>query len=88
MGNTSSINYQQNVNEGIPLIKEWIQTKKEEFEEKDEFKELVRVITEIEAEQDYSEQAYKDIRYLLRPFEYLRMLDLNNRFLFQSHSQL
>ena len=62
---------QERIKEGISLIKEWIQTKKEEFEEKEEFKELVRVINEIEQENDYSKQAYEDIRYLLRPFEYL-----------------
>ena len=62
---------QERIKEGISLIKEWIQTKKEEFEEKEEFKELVRVVTEIEQENDYSKQAYEDIRYLLRPFEYL-----------------
>ena len=59
------------IKEGIPFIKEWIEIKREEFAEQDEFKELVRVITEIEQENDYSHQAYEDIRYLLRPFEYL-----------------
>ena len=59
------------IKEAIPFIKEWIQTKKEEFEEKEEFKELIRVVNEIEQENDYSKQAYEDIRYLLRPFEYL-----------------
>ena len=71
MGNTSSINYKRNVKEGIPFIKEWIQTKKEEYAENEPFTELVRVITEIETEHDYSQQSYEDIRYLLRPFEYL-----------------
>ena len=42
------------IKEAIPFIKEWIQTKKEEFEEKEEFTELVRVINEIDNEQDYS----------------------------------
>ena len=59
------------IQEGIPLIKEWIRTKREEFEENDDFKELIRVVNEIEADKDYSKQAYEDIRYLLRPFEYL-----------------
>ena len=61
----------ERIKEGISLIKEWIQTKKEEFEEKEEFKELVRVVTEIEQENDFSKQSFEDIRYLLRPFEYL-----------------
>ena len=56
------------VKEGIVLIKQWIKTKREEFAESDDFKELVRVLTEIENENDYSHQAYEDIRYLLRPF--------------------
>ena len=59
------------IKEGIPIIKEWIESKREEFEENDEFKELIRVVNEIEEDQDYSQMAYDDIRYLLRPFEYL-----------------
>ena len=62
---------QERIKEGIPIIMEWIQRKQEEFAEKEEFKELVRVVTEIENENDFSKQAYEDIRYLLRPFEYL-----------------
>ena len=48
---------QNTIKQGIPFIKEWIQTKKEEYAEKDEFKELVRVVTEIEKDQDYSQIA-------------------------------
>ena len=54
MGNTNSIDYKQAIQEGIPLIKEWIESKRQEFEEKEEFTELVRVINEIDNEQDYS----------------------------------
>ena len=61
------------IKEGIILIKDWIETKKQEFAEKEKFKELVRVITEIDNEKDYSQQSYEDIRYLLRPFEYLSL---------------
>ena len=59
------------IKEGISLIKEWIETKRSEFENNDDFNELIRVIKEIEKDNDYSKDAYEDIRYLLRPFEYL-----------------
>ena len=59
------------IQEGIPLIKEWIEIKKQEFEKNDYFKELIRVINEIEKDKDFSHDAYEDIRYLLRPFEYI-----------------
>ena len=59
MGNTFSIDYKQAIQEGIPLIKGWIELKREEFEEKEEFTELVRVINEIDNEQDYSYKVMK-----------------------------
>ena len=68
MGNTNS-QIKQNIEEGIPLIKEWIETKREIFKENDNFNELIRVINEIEEEKDYSKDAFEDIRYFLRPFE-------------------
>ena len=45
------------IKEGIVLIKEWIERTRKEFEDNDCFKELVRVITEIEQEKDFSQQA-------------------------------
>ena len=62
---------EKKIQEGIPLIKEWIETKRSEFENNTDFKELIRVINEIEKDKDYSKDAYEDIRYLLRPFEYI-----------------
>ena len=59
------------IQEGIPLIKEWIERKRQEFENNDDFNELIRVINEIENDKDYSKDAYEDIRYILRPFEYI-----------------
>ena len=59
------------IKEGIPIIKEWIEIKKQEFENNDNFNELMRVVNEIEQDQDFSNDAYEDIRYLLRPFEYI-----------------
>ena len=70
MGNTNS-QIKQNIEEGIPLIKEWIETKREIFKENDNFNELIRVINEIEKDNDFSFTAFEDIRYLLRPFEYI-----------------
>ena len=57
--------------EGILLIKEWIKLKSQELEENENFIELIRVLNEIIKEKDLSENAYEDIRYLLRPFEYI-----------------
>ena len=59
------------IKEGIPLIREWIERKRIEFENNDNFNELIRVINEIEKDEDFSNDAYEDIRYLLRPFEYI-----------------
>ena len=61
----------QNIQEGIPLIKEWIEVKRQAFENNTDFNELIRVIKEIEKDQDFSKDAFEDIRYLLRPFEYI-----------------
>ena len=49
------------VKEGIVLVTEWMNTNRQEFEENDDFKELVRVVNEIEVDQDYSQEAYEDI---------------------------
>ena len=62
---------EKKIQEGIPLIKEWIETKREEFKNNNDFSELQRVVTEIQNDQDFSKDAYEDIRYLLRPFEYI-----------------
>ena len=40
------------IKEGIPLIKEWIDIKKKEFQQNDNFKELIRVLNEIENDKD------------------------------------
>ena len=69
MGNSNSI--KQRIQEGIPLIKKWIKLKRNEFEKNENFNELKRIINEIQKDQDYSKDAYEDIRHLLRSFEYL-----------------
>ena len=69
MGNLNS--RKQNIQEGIPLIKEWIERKRPEYKENTDFKELEKIVKEIETENDYSKDAFDDIRYLLRPFEYI-----------------
>ena len=69
MGNSNSqIN---KIKVGISLINKWIELKRQEFKDNNDFNELIRVINEIETEKDYSNDAYEDIRYLLRPFEYI-----------------
>ena len=59
------------IQEGIPLIKEWIEVKRNQFEDNTDFKELEKIVKEIENDKDYSNDAYEDIRYLLKPFEYI-----------------
>ena len=54
--------------EGIVEVKKWAYKHREEYEETEQFKELVRVVKEIDEEKDYSHFSYEDIRYLLRPF--------------------
>jgi hypothetical protein len=65
---TQENNYQEIIQQGIPLIQEWISKQSEEINQLDDFKELTRVIDEIENEKDYSKDAYLDIRYVLKPF--------------------
>ena len=36
------------IQEGIPLIKEWIETKRKEFEQNEDFNELEKIVKEIE----------------------------------------
>ena len=45
------------IQKGIPLIKEWIEIKRQEFENNTDFKELIRVLNEIEKDQDFSKDA-------------------------------
>ena len=61
------------IQEGISLIKEWIEFKRKEYQDNTDFNELIRVINEIETEQDFSTDAYEDIRYFLRPFEFISL---------------
>ena len=70
MGNANS-QIKENIQEGIPLIKEWIELKRQEYQDNDDLNELIRVINEIQIDKDFSKDAYEDIRYLLRPFEYI-----------------
>ena len=62
---------EKKIKEGIPFIKEWIETKKELFNDNTNFKELIIIIDEIEKEQDFSQDSFENIRSLLRLFEYI-----------------
>ena len=59
MGNSNS-QIKQNIQEGIPLIKEWIETKRKEYEDNTDFNELTKVINDIEKDKDYSNDAYEE----------------------------
>ena len=71
MGNTTSnlLNYKERIQKGIPLIKEWLNKQEDNIKEKEEFKEVERVIKEIEIEEDFSKDAFLDIRFILKPFD-------------------
>ena len=67
------MNYQEIIPQGIQLIQEWIdyqeQSNQEEIKDSEDFRELRRVIQEIQHDQDYSKNSFLDIQFLLRPFE-------------------
>ena len=67
------MNYQEILPEVIPLIKEWInkQQDNKEVTETTSFKDLTRILPEIEQEADYSEESFDDIRFLLKQFDSL-----------------
>ena len=72
-------NYKEIILQGIPLINSWLNKQPEQIQITEDYKELKRVITEIEEEQDYSEQSYLDIIYLLKQFESLS-LEIKRKF--------
>ena len=59
--------YQEIIQEGISLLKEWINKNKNIQPE--ETKEISELINEIETENEYSKETYEDIRYLLSQFD-------------------
>ena len=65
---TQQINYKKQIQQGFPLIKEWMIKQPQYIKETEEFKELLRVVDEIYKEEDYSKDSYEDIRYILKPF--------------------
>ena len=75
---TTQINYQEIIKQGIQLINDW--KIKQQNKDSENFKELERVINEIQNDQDFSKDSYEDIRYVLRPFE--NSLSLNIKKLF------
>ena len=77
---TQKINYKIIIQQGIPLIQKWSNKQPQHIKETDDYKELQRVIKEIEQEKDYSQDAYEDIRFVLRPFEELLSLNIKRYF--------
>ena len=55
---------EKKIQEEIQLIKEWIETITHEYKDNDNFKELIRVLNDIEKDKDFSKDSYEDIRYL------------------------
>ena len=71
MGNilTQPIDYKTKIEHGISLINEWCDNQDEEMKQKDEYKELKQILSEIQNQNNYSKTSYENIRYFLRPFE-------------------
>ena len=75
------INYQQQLIQGIEFIHEWINNNQQTIDqESEDFKELVRVIEEILQDQDFSKNAFEDIRFVLTPFEEQLPLKIKRKF--------
>ena len=70
---------EKKIQEGIPLIKEWIEVKRQEFKNNNDFSELEKIVKEIETENDYSKDAFDDIRYLLSGCPYISLIFLLNK---------
>ena len=66
---TEETKYKETIQKGIPLIQEWSAHQSQQVKETEDFKEVQRVIQEIENEHDFTYEAYEDIRFILRPFE-------------------
>ena len=66
--NKNQNNKKQLILQSIPFINEWLNNQQEDIKLSDDFKELNKIFNEICEEQDYTEDSYEDIRYLLRPF--------------------
>ena len=73
MGNIVSnlfSNYSERIQQGIPLIKQWINKIQTQDENQlIEIIELTRIIQEIQIKNNYSKEEYENIRYYLRPFQ-------------------
>ena len=66
---TKQINYQEIIQQGIPIIQEWSTNQSDQLKETENFKELQKVINSIQQENDFSQNAFEDIRFVLRPFQ-------------------
>ena len=66
---TKEINYKLIIQEGIPLIQQWLSKQDENIKQTEDYKEVERVINDIIHEEDWSKDAYLDIQFILKPFE-------------------
>ena len=66
---TKEINYKQTIQQGIPLIQEWLNKQTEDIKKSEEYKEIIWVIKEIINEEDWSKESYLDIQFILKPFQ-------------------
>ena len=76
----NQMNEKINLLEGILEVKIWSEKYKEEYEDNNDYNDLVRIVKEIDEEKDYSHCSYEDIRYLLKPFQQNLPLKLKRQF--------
>ena len=70
---SNQIDYKRIIQETTPLIKEWISQQKPNEEQTQIFNDLTSLLSDIEKENDYSEEAYEDLRFLLRLLDNLSL---------------
>ena len=77
---TEETKYKETIQKGIPLIQEWSAHQSQHVKETEDFKEVQRVIQEIENDHDFTNEAFEDIRFILRPFEEILPLKIKRIF--------
>ena len=68
------------IQEGIPLIKEWIELKRPEFENNPDFNELTKVINDIEKDQEATRASLRhEITYIYEKYKDKKVLPGNTK---------
>ena len=74
------MNYKTIIQQGISFITTWMNEQEKAIKETEDFKEIIRVLADILQENDFSNEAYEDIRFVLKPFEEILPLKIKRIF--------